>query len=106
MAYYREHYGVAVDADAIICTTGSSAGFILAFHIAFRPGAWIAITRPGYPAYVNTLLGLGFGIAEIPLSVGNGWRLTGADIAAAHAREPLEELLFAQPGQPRRAGSP
>lgn len=102
-AYYASQHSVSVDPDSIVCTMGSSAGFILAFHTAFRPGARIAITRPGYPAYVNTLLGLGFGIAEIPLHAGNGWRLTGADIAAAHAREPFEGLLFASPANPTGA---
>ncbi len=101
--YYAAQHGVSVDADAIICTMGSSAGFILAFHTAFAPGARIAITRPGYPAYVNTLIGLGFAISEIPLSVNNGWRLTGADIAAAHAREPFAGLLFASPANPTGA---
>lgn len=103
VAYYQNQHDVVVDADAIVCTMGSSAGFILAFHTAFRPGARIAITRPGYPAYVNTLLGLGFGITEIPLSVSNGWRLTGADIAAAHAEQPFEGLLFASPANPTGA---
>ena len=103
VAYYQDQHGVSVEADAIVCTMGSSAGFILAFHTAFRPGARIAITRPGYPAYVNTLLGLGFGIAEIPLSASNGWKLTGADIAAAHSREPFEGLLFASPANPTGA---
>lgn len=101
--YYQARHGVAVDPDSILCTMGSSAGFILAFHAGFRPGARIAITRPGYPAYVNTLLGLGFAIAEIPLDAANGWRLTGADIAAAHAREPFEGLLFASPANPTGA---
>ncbi|MGV8854870.1 MAG: pyridoxal phosphate-dependent aminotransferase [Devosia sp.] len=103
VGYYQQQHGVVVDSDAIICTMGSSAGFILAFHTAFRPGARIAITRPGYPAYVNTLLGLGFAISEIALSVDHGWRLTGADIAAAHAREPFEGLLFASPANPTGA---
>lgn len=102
-AYYAEQHGVTVAADSILCTMGSSAGFIIAFHTAFRPGARIAITRPGYPAYVNTLLGLGFGIAEIPLSASNGWRLTGADIAAAYADMPFEGLLFASPANPTGA---
>jgi len=102
-AYYDTQHGVAVDPDSILCTMGSSSGFILAFHTAFRPGARIAITRPGYPAYVNTLLGLGFGIAEIPLHAENGWKLTGADIASAHADTPFEGLLFASPANPTGA---
>jgi aspartate/methionine/tyrosine aminotransferase len=101
--YYSEQHKVAIDPDTILCTMGSSAGFIIAFHTAFQPGARIAITRPGYPAYVNTLLGLGFGIAEIPLSPTNGWRLTGADIAAAHAQAPFDGLLFASPANPTGA---
>ena len=102
-AYYSAQHGVSVDPDSIIATMGSSAGFILAFHAAFKPGARIAITRPGYPAYVNTLLGLGFGISEIPLTAAKGWRLTGADIAAANARQPFEGLLFASPANPTGA---
>lgn len=101
--YYARQHGVAVDPDSILCTMGSSAGFIIAFHTAFRPGARIAITRPGYPAYVNTLIGLGFAVAEIPVTVANGWRLTGADIAAAHAQSPFEGLLFASPANPTGA---
>lgn len=101
--YYADQHGVAVDPDLIVSTMGSSAGFIIAFHTAFRPGARIAITRPGYPAYVNTLLGLGFGIAEIPLAAANGWRLTGADIEAAHADNPFDGLLFASPANPTGA---
>lgn len=102
-AYYAAQHGVTVDSDSIIATMGSSAGFILAFNAAFRPGARIAITRPGYPAYVNTLLGLGFEVVEIPVTAENGWQLTGADIAAAHEAQPFEGLLFASPANPTGA---
>ena len=102
-AYYSQQHSVAVDPDSILATMGSSSGFIIAFHTAFKPGARIAITRPGYPAYVNTLLGLGFGITEIPLTPENGWKLTGQDIAAAHADIPFEGLLFASPANPTGA---
>ncbi|WP_332701692.1 pyridoxal phosphate-dependent aminotransferase [Devosia sp.] len=101
--YYANQHAVAVEPESMLCTMGSSAAFIIAFHAAFRPGARIAITRPGYPAYVNTLLGLGFGIAEIPLDAANGWKLTGADIAAAYADTPFEGLLFASPANPTGA---
>ncbi|WP_248306163.1 pyridoxal phosphate-dependent aminotransferase [Devosia oryzisoli] len=102
-AYYQEQHGVTVDPDLILATMGSSAGFILAFHTAFKPGARIAITRPGYPAYINTLLGLGFGISEIAVSPDQGWRLTGAEIEAAYNRQPFEGLLFASPANPTGA---
>ncbi len=102
-AYYTHQHGVTVDPNSVLSTIGSSAGFIIAFHSAFRPGARIAITRPGYPAYVNTLLGLGFAINEIPISPQTGWKLSGADIAAAYADLPFEGLLFASPANPTGA---
>ena len=40
-------------------TTGSSAGFVLAFLAPFDPGHRVAITAPGYPAYRNILEALG-----------------------------------------------
>jgi len=101
--YYEAQHGVSVDPELILATMGSSAGFILAFHAAFKPGARIAITRPGYPAYVNTLLGLGFAVTEIPVHAANNWHLTGADIAEAHGREPFDGLLFASPANPTGA---
>ena len=101
--YYFDQHGVGVDPGLIVATIGSSAGFILAFHSAFRPGARIAITRPGYPAYVNTLIGLGFEVVEIPLSAAGGWKLTGAAVAEVFARTPFEGLLFASPANPTGA---
>jgi aspartate/methionine/tyrosine aminotransferase len=102
-SYYEAQHGVSVNPDLILATMGSSAGFILAFHTAFRPGARIAITRPGYPAYINTLIGLGFNVAEIPVSAANNWHLTGAQIEAAYRENPFEGLLFASPANPTGA---
>ncbi|MEQ1768532.1 MAG: aminotransferase class I/II-fold pyridoxal phosphate-dependent enzyme [Devosia sp.] len=102
-AYYDAQHGVAISPENIICTMGSSSGFILAFTGAFAPGAKIAVTRPGYPAYHNTLAGLGYRAVEIPIEAANHWRLTPADIVAAHAREPFEGLLFASPANPTGA---
>jgi aspartate/methionine/tyrosine aminotransferase len=101
--YYLAQHQVSVDTEAIIATMGSSSGFILSFLSAFAHGAKIAVTRPGYPAYLNTLDGLGFRAVEIPLTVAGAWRLTGADIEAAYAKERFDGLLFASPANPTGA---
>src|SRR5690606_8834632 len=101
--YYQAQHGVTVDPELIVTTMGSSSGFILAFLGAFEPGAKIAVTRPGYPAYLNTLDGLNFGVVEIPVTAADGWHLTGAAIEAAYRRQPFEGLLFASPANPTGA---
>jgi len=80
--YYAEQHGVTVSPDSIVATMGSSSGFILAFLGGFEPGARIAVTRPGYTAYLNTLYGMGYEPVEIPVDAAHGWHLTAADIEA------------------------
>ncbi len=101
--YYRTQHGVAADPEAMIVTMGSSAAFILAFLGAFGRGARIAVTRPGYPAYLNTLDGLGMEAVEIPVTAEAGWRLTAADVETAYRRQEFEGLLFASPANPTGA---
>ena len=103
IGYYRDQHGVAVERDALMVTMGSSAAFILAFVGAFARGAKIAVTRPGYPAYLNTLDGLGYEAVEIPITAQSGWRLTADDIEAAYRREKFDGLLFASPANPTGA---
>jgi len=101
--YYRVQHRVAVDPETIMVTMGSSSGFILAFLAAFGRGSKIAVTRPGYPAYLNTLDGLGMEAVEIPVTAAAGWRLTAADVEAAYRREKFDGLLFASPANPTGA---
>ena len=101
--YYRASHDAVVDPDNIVVTMGSSAAFILAFLGGFERTDRVAITRPGYPAYLNTLAGLGMDVTEIGLNPANGWRLSAADIEAAHAHTPFDGLLFASPANPTGA---
>lgn len=57
--HYARWYGLQVDPDEVVATTGSSGGFSSLLLAAFEPGARIAMTRPGYPAYRNTAMALG-----------------------------------------------
>lgn len=102
-ANHKAHYGVLVDPENIIVTMGSSSGFILSFLASFEKNARIAVTRPGYPAYLNILSGLGFEACEIPLSAERNWHLSGADIERAYNKKPFDGLLFASPANPTGA---
>ena len=100
-AHYADHYGVEVPASRIAVTTGSSAGFNLAFLAMFDPGDRVAITAPGYPAYRNILAALGLDVVEIRLD-GEAW-LTAELLEAAHREKPLKGVLFASPANPTGA---
>lgn len=102
--HYRDHYGVEVPVSRIAVTTGSSAGFNLAFLAMFDPGDRIAITTPGYPAYRNILIALGLDVVEIRLEE-EGW-LTAAQLEHAHREKPLQGVLFASPANPTGAITP
>ncbi len=56
--HYRQYYGLSVPAERIVVTTGSSAGFQLAFLAAFDAGDEVALGEPAYPAYRNILKAL------------------------------------------------
>src|SRR5690242_8681250 len=64
--HYAAAYGVSVDAERIVVTTGSSGGFVLAFLAAFEAGDRVAVADPGYPAYRNILLALGVEPVAVP----------------------------------------
>jgi aspartate/methionine/tyrosine aminotransferase len=48
--HYRERYGIAVDPERVVVTTGSSAGFVLAFSPCSTPERRWRCRRPAIPA--------------------------------------------------------
>ena len=98
--HYRDAYGVPVEPERVVATTGSSAGFVLAFLALFEPGARVAITAPGYPAYRNILEALGLEPVAIPLERATGWIMTAEAVMRAHAEEPLAGVLAMSPANP------
>ncbi|MGL4729107.1 MAG: pyridoxal phosphate-dependent aminotransferase [Bosea sp. (in: a-proteobacteria)] len=98
--YYAENEGVSISPERIVVTTGSSGGFLLAFLACFQPGARLAITAPGYPAYRNILLALGLEPVAIEIGAATGHVLTAAQIEAEHARKPLAGVLVMSPSNP------
>ncbi len=101
--YYNAQHDAKVNPDNILITNGSSAGFVLAFLSGFEKGSKIAVTRPGYPAYLNIISSLGFEPVEIEIHAANGWRLDADDIRAAHKANPFDGLLLASPANPTGA---
>jgi aspartate/methionine/tyrosine aminotransferase len=98
--HYREAYGLEVAPERVIVTTGSSAGFVLAFLSLFNAGERVAITAPGYPAYRNILEALDLQPVAIPLTKAEGWAMTAEAVERAHASGPLHGVLAMSPANP------
>jgi len=98
--YYADTHQLDVAADRIAVTTGSSAGFNLAFLAAFDVGDRVALPTPGYPAYRNILKTLGLEVVEIETNADSRWALTPQMIEDAHRQAPLKGVLVASPANP------
>src|SRR5437762_7899820 len=98
--HYGERYGVALDPGRVVVTTGSSAGFILAFLALFEPGDRVAVAVPGYPPYRHILKALGCEPVLIETNAAARWAITPDMLIAAHRRDPLKGVLVASPANP------
>ena len=95
--HHRERYGIAVDPDEVIVTTGSSGGFLLAFLAAFEVGDRVAMARPGYPCYRNVLRALGVEVVEIATGPETRFQPT---VAQLQEIPDLKGLVLASPANP------
>jgi len=98
--HYGDAYGVAVEPERVVVTTGSSAGFILAFLSLFEPGDRVAVASPGYPPYRHILTALGCEPVPIEISAATNWSITVEALNAAHRERPLKGVLVASPANP------
>ena len=99
-AHYQHLYGVAVPAERIVVTTGSSGGFILSFLAAFDPGDRVALAAPGYPCYRHILSALGMNPVLLQSTLEDRFQPTPDLIRKAHEEAPLDGVIIASPSNP------
>jgi aspartate/methionine/tyrosine aminotransferase len=96
--HYQETYGVTVAPEQFILTCGASPALLLALISSFEPGARIAMARPGYVAYRNTVKALRQIPVEISCDASVRFQLTAAALAAV---EPAPDgVIIASPANP------
>jgi aspartate/methionine/tyrosine aminotransferase len=97
---YAQRHGVEIDPERIVVTTGSSAGFMLAFLAAFEAGDRVAVALPGYPPYRHILTALGCEPVLIETNADTRWSMTSEVLLAQHRARPLKGLIVASPANP------
>jgi aspartate/methionine/tyrosine aminotransferase len=96
--HYRMAYGVEIDSERIMVTTGSSGGFLLGFLAAFDIGDRVALAAPGYPAYRNILTALGVEPVLLPSAAEHRFQPTPELLDGVEG--PLHGLIVASPSNP------
>jgi aspartate/methionine/tyrosine aminotransferase len=95
---YAEQHGAAVEPSQVILTCGASPALVLALATVFAPGARVALARPGYVAYRNTLKALHMVPVELDCGEAERFQLTAAALAAL---EPAPDgVIVASPANP------
>ena len=90
--------GVTVDPEQFVMTCGASPALVLALSSTFSPGDRVALARPGYVAYRNTLKALHMIPVEIPCGADTRFQLTAEALAAL---EPAPKgVIIASPANP------
>jgi len=99
---YETRMGLKIDPARIAVTTGSSAGFNLAFLALFDAGDAVAIARPGYPAYRNILKALDLKVIEVEADRAHDFTITPESLEAAEKEHGVrfKGVLLASPANP------
>ncbi len=93
--HYGETYGVDLDPGRVVVTSGSSAGFLLAFTALFDTGDRVGIGAPGYPSYRQILRALDLRPVMIEAAFENRLQLVPGDLP-----RDLAGLMIASPANP------
>jgi len=99
--YYADRHAVDVAPERIIVTTGSSAGFTLAFLMLFDAGAALGLPQPGYPCYRHIASALGLRPIAVEAGPAAQWMPTPRFLEDARTRAgALDGLIVASPANP------
>jgi len=98
---YDDRYGVSVDPERVVMTAGASPALVLALMMRFQPGDRVAMARPGYVAYRNTLKALHMQPVELDCGPEVRFQLTAE---ALRALDPTPAgVIIASPANPTGA---
>lgn len=94
--HYADWYGVELDPERVVITSGASGAFLLAFSALFDTGARVGLGVPCYPSYRQILKALDLVPVDMPTTLAARMQPVAADVAAHR----LDGLIVASPANP------
>ena len=101
--HYREAHNLDISPARVVVTTGSSAGFVLAFLGLLDPGDAIALPQPGYPCYRQIARVLGLKPISLQARAESRFMPTPEDVSLAFGEGGARAILLASPSNPTGA---
>ncbi len=97
--YYDHKYGVTVNPDQILVTSGTSPALLLIFAALIDPGEQIIMSDPHYPCYPNYVRFLGGEPVFVNVEEAEGFQLDAVQIKK-HLGPKVKALLINSPSNP------
>ena len=97
--HYRERYGVKVDPERVLITSGTSPGMLLMFSALLEPGDEVIVSDPCYACYDNFISFVGGVPVRVPVSEDDAFQFRPEDIKA-HMTERTKAILINSPANP------
>ena len=97
--YYEHKYGVDVDPDQVLITSGTSPALLLIFATLLDPGEQIIMSDPHYPCYPNYVRFLGGEPVFVKVEEAEGFQLDAIQIKK-HLGPKVKALLINSPSNP------
>lgn len=72
--FYQREYGVTIDPDQVIVTSGSSPAILMALMVLCEPESEVILSDPGYPCYKNFVLACNAKPISVDLSPEDGFQ--------------------------------
>ena len=79
---YKSNYGVEIDPDQVIVTSGSSPSILLVLSALLERGDEIILSDPCYACYPNFIKFLGGKIIRVPVFAANGFQFNPEEITS------------------------
>jgi len=92
--HYANWYGVTINPERVVVTSGASGAFLLAFSALFDNGEKVGLGLPCYPSYRQILKAVGLQPVEIKTTAQTRYQPQPKDVAG------LDGLIVASPANP------
>ncbi len=98
-AEYRRKYGVSVEPEQIVVTSGTSPALLLCFAAILEAGESVAVPDPGYACYANFIAFADGTPRAIPVRDEEGFHIS-LDAIRRSGSEALRAVMLNSPGNP------